>query len=123
MSSPRFSDLNPPISKALAQALSSLGFDFMTPVQAASIPLFLSNKVCPLTHSYFMLSMFAILSRKDVSVQALTGSGKTLSFIIPIIEILSRSNVNLRKFDVGALVIAPSRYHIHYILRAYLLTK
>ena len=42
----------------------------MTPVQEATLPVFLSHK--------------------DVSVQACTGSGKTLSFVIPIYELLLR---------------------------------
>lgn len=42
----------------------------MTPVQASTIPLFMNNK--------------------DVIVEAVTGSGKTLSFIIPIIEMIKR---------------------------------
>lgn len=40
-------------------------FEYVTKVQAAVIPLFLSNK--------------------DVCVKACTGSGKTLSFIIPLV--------------------------------------
>jgi len=74
----------------------------MTPVQAATIPLFLANK--------------------DVSVEATTGSGKTLAFGIPIVEILMRNVFNVvpgedeeadgagdAKYRIGALVLAPTR--------------
>lgn len=62
----------------------------MTPVQASTIPLFLKNK--------------------DVVVEAVTGSGKTLAFVIPIIERLIRRETRLRRDEVGALVISPTRY-------------
>ena len=65
------------------------GFSKLTPVQAATIPLFLSHK--------------------DVLVEAITGSGKTLAFAIPVVEILLGSMITFKAFDVGALVVAPSR--------------
>lgn len=71
LTSTRFSDLNPPLSDSVLQALSQSGFDFCTPVQAATIPL--------------------LCSFKDVAVDAATGSGKTLAFVVPLVEILRRS--------------------------------
>ena len=62
----------------------------MTPVQASTIPLFMNHK--------------------DVVVEAVTGSGKTLSFVIPIIEKLLRRERRLRNFEVGAIIISPTRY-------------
>ena len=53
----------------------------LSPLKAASIPLF--------------------LSRKDVAVEAVTGSGKTLSFLIPILEILLGRSESLKKHDVS----------------------
>ena len=61
----------------------------MTPVQASTIPLFMRHK--------------------DVVVEAVTGSGKTLSFVIPIIEKLVRREKRLRKSEIGALIISPTR--------------
>ncbi|KAI8348264.1 P-loop containing nucleoside triphosphate hydrolase protein [Blakeslea trispora] len=61
----------------------------MTPVQAGVIPLFLKNK--------------------DVVVEAVTGSGKTLSFVIPIIEKLLRREHTLKNQEIGAVVITPTR--------------
>ncbi|GKY96944.1 hypothetical protein MPSEU_000653400 [Mayamaea pseudoterrestris] len=62
-------------------------FTRMTPVQAATIPLFLSHK--------------------DVAVQAVTGSGKTLAFLIPIVELLGRKT--FKKQQIGGLVLSPTR--------------
>jgi ATP-dependent RNA helicase DDX55/SPB4 len=61
----------------------------MTPVQASTIPLFLKHK--------------------DVVVEAVTGSGKTLAFVIPILERLARQETRLRKSEIGALVVSPTR--------------
>ena len=58
--------LNPPLDEWLLDALTSMGFRNTTPVQAATIPLFMTHK--------------------DVVVEAVTGSGKTLAFLIPVIE-------------------------------------
>lgn len=69
----------------------------MTPVQASTIPLFMKNK--------------------DVVVEAVTGSGKTLAFVIPILERLIRRETRLRRNEVGALIISPTRSalscHLH----------
>ena len=70
--------------------IQSLGYSQMTPVQASTIPLFLKNK--------------------DVVVEAVTGSGKTLAFVIPIIERLIRRETRLRRDEIGALVISPTRF-------------
>lgn len=42
-------------------------------------------------------------------MDAATGSGKTLAFLIPVIERLRRLEEPLRKHQVGAMVIAPTR--------------
>lgn len=55
-----------------------------TPVQAAAIPL--------------------LLSGKDVIAQAQTGTGKTLAFVLPILEI-----INPEQSHVQALIITPTR--------------
>lgn len=68
------------LSPGVLRALRGLGFTGMTPVQSATIPLFMSNK--------------------DVAAEAVTGSGKTLAFVIPIIEILLRREQKLKKMQV-----------------------
>ena len=69
--------------------VSSMGFTQMTPVQASTIPLFMKNK--------------------DVVVEAVTGSGKTLAFVIPTIEKLLKREHRLRRNELGALIISPTR--------------
>lgn len=68
------------LSPETLQVLDSLGFARATPVQEATIPLFIGNK--------------------DVAVDACTGSGKTLAFIIPLVEKLRRLEAPLRKHQV-----------------------
>lgn len=73
----------------ILEVISSMGFTHMTPVQASTIPLFMQHK--------------------DVVVEAVTGSGKTLAFLVPILERLIRRESKLRKNEIGALVISPTR--------------
>jgi ATP-dependent RNA helicase DeaD len=68
----------------LNQVLRSLGFIEPTPVQKESIPL--------------------IFEGKDIIAQAKTGTGKTLAFILPILEKVDPENQN-----VQALIISPTR--------------
>nr|XP_040053338.1 ATP-dependent RNA helicase DDX55 [Gasterosteus aculeatus aculeatus] len=77
------------LTEGILQTLEEIKFTHMTPVQSACIPLFMSNK--------------------DVAAEAVTGSGKTLAFVIPIIELLLRREEKLKKMQVGALVITPTR--------------
>ncbi|KAF3670678.1 DEAD-box ATP-dependent RNA helicase 18 [Capsicum annuum] len=85
----RFSDLEPPLSAPVLEALTNSGFEFCTPVQAATIPL--------------------LCSYKDVTVDAATGSGKTLAFVLPLVEILRRSTSNLKPHKVMGIIISPTR--------------
>ena len=78
-----FSDL--PISPALKQRLAKANFVTPTPVQAQAIP--------------------PALEGRDVLATAQTGTGKTLSFLIPIIERLNKSNAKA----ANALVLLPTR--------------
>ena len=50
-----------------------------------------------------------LCSHKDVSVEACTGSGKTLAFVLPMVEILARARKELRRYEVGAVVVSPTR--------------
>ncbi|KAJ1801716.1 ATP-dependent rRNA helicase spb4 [Coemansia sp. RSA 2399] len=81
--------LQPPLSQAMLDAVSSMGFEKMTPVQEATIPVFVKNS--------------------DVIVEAATGSGKTLSFVIPVLELLHKRNVKVGHSEVGAMIISPTR--------------
>jgi ATP-independent RNA helicase DbpA len=71
-----------PLAPAQLEALEGLGYSAMTPVQAQSLP--------------------AILQRKDVIIQAKTGSGKTAAFGIGLLH-----HLNPRFFGVQALVMCP----------------
>uniref|UniRef100_A0A6B2L0K8 ATP-dependent RNA helicase n=1 Tax=Arcella intermedia TaxID=1963864 RepID=A0A6B2L0K8_9EUKA len=71
------------------EVLNQFGFNRMTPVQSATLPLFLKHS--------------------DVVVEAPTGSGKTLAFVIPIVEKLLSLETPLTKHEVGALIITPTR--------------
>jgi ATP-dependent RNA helicase DDX55/SPB4 len=66
-----------------------MGFETMTPVQSGAIPLFMKNK--------------------DVVVEAVTGSGKTLSFVVPILEKLLRREELLKNYEIGSVIITPTR--------------
>uniref|UniRef100_A0AAQ5YJ91 ATP-dependent RNA helicase n=1 Tax=Amphiprion ocellaris TaxID=80972 RepID=A0AAQ5YJ91_AMPOC len=77
------------LNEKILETLDELKFTHMTPVQSACIPLFMSNK--------------------DVAAEAVTGSGKTLAFVIPIIELLLKREEKLKKMQVGALVVTPTR--------------
>ncbi|XP_049942298.1 ATP-dependent RNA helicase DDX55 [Schistocerca serialis cubense] len=77
------------LSAPVLKAIKDLGFKYMTPVQAACIPLLLKNK--------------------DVAAEAVTGSGKTLAFIVPLLEMLQKRPDKLKRHEVGAIVISPTR--------------
>ncbi|KAI7735019.1 hypothetical protein M8C21_028136 [Ambrosia artemisiifolia] len=93
----RFSELNPPLSTQVLDALTSSGFEYCTPVQAATIPL--------------------LCTYKDVAVDAATGSGKTLAFVVPLVEILRRTT-SVKPHQVLGIIISPTRelssqiYHV-----------
>jgi ATP-dependent RNA helicase RhlE len=78
-----FSEL--PLSAALQQKLTAAQFITLTHVQERAIP--------------------PALDGKDVIGTAQTGTGKTLAFLIPIIEILQREPSKQTK----ALVLLPTR--------------
>ncbi|TVY48299.1 ATP-dependent rRNA helicase spb4 [Lachnellula cervina] len=95
--------LTPPLAEWILDAISAMGFDRMTPVQASCIPLFTGNK--------------------DVVVEAVTGSGKTLAFLIPVVEKLLRLEEPIKKHHVGAIIVSPTRElatQIHTVLRSLL---
>jgi len=83
-----FSEL--PISPYTQERLSSLNFSIPTPVQAAAIP--------------------QALAGKDVLATAQTGTGKTLAFLIPIIErLLAPAKPGSERSGIAALVLVPTR--------------
>src|SRR2546421_8897533 len=73
-----------PLPPATLANLQRLGYEHMTPIQAASLPLALAGK--------------------DLIAQAKTGSGKTAAFALPLL-----ANLNPRRFAMQALVLCPTR--------------
>ena len=73
-----------PLPPATLQNLQRLGYDTMTPIQAASLPLALAGH--------------------DLIAQAKTGSGKTAAFGLALL-----ANLNPRHFAVQSLVLCPTR--------------
>lgn len=78
-----FSEL--PISTYMKESLSAAGFTQPTPVQAAAIP--------------------KALEGKDVLATAQTGTGKTIAFLVPIIELA----LQRKTAGIAALVLVPTR--------------
>ncbi|KAK7693697.1 hypothetical protein QCA50_003268 [Cerrena zonata] len=98
-----WSSLPTSLTPWIFDVIQAMGHTQMTPVQASTIPLFMQNK--------------------DVVVEAVTGSGKTLAFVIPILEKLMRRESKLRKNEIGALVISPTRElasQIHSVFNLFL---
>ena len=86
LSDQKFSEL--PIGDKTKSALKAMGFEYMTQIQAKSIP--------------------ECLGGADLVGAAKTGSGKTLAFVIPIIELLMKVEFT-RKQGTGAIIISPTR--------------
>ncbi|KAJ6278134.1 P-loop containing nucleoside triphosphate hydrolase protein [Bipolaris maydis] len=82
-----FTDL--PLSDPTKQGLKSAHFAVMTDIQAKAIPLALKGH--------------------DILGAAKTGSGKTLSFIIPVLENLYRLQHVGPDAGLGALILSPTR--------------
>jgi len=77
-----FSDLG--LNPAILEALTGLGYEMPTPIQAATIP--------------------PLLSGSDVLGQAQTGTGKTAAFALPVL-----SKINVELAQPQALVLVPTR--------------
>lgn len=90
LTSTRFSDLEPSLSAPVIEALAQSGFQFCTPVQAATIPL--------------------LCSHKDVAVDAATGSGKTLAFVVPVVEIIRRCSSRPKPHQVRLSTLFAATY-------------
>ena len=95
-----FTDFN--ISAELKQRLTDAGFVTPTPVQAGAIP--------------------PALEGDDILATASTGTGKTLSFLVPMIERLdeiSDPSVRGKKNPVLALILLPTRELAMQVLEHY----
>ncbi|EDR14996.1 uncharacterized protein LACBIDRAFT_290659 [Laccaria bicolor S238N-H82] len=77
------------LSRPLLKSIASLGFNKPTPIQAAAIPVALLGK--------------------DVVGNAMTGSGKTAAFIIPMVERLLYREKGKKAAATRCLVLVPTR--------------
>jgi len=73
----------------LLHALSTRNFQTPTPIQVSAIP--------------------ALLAGKDLLGIAQTGTGKTLAFVLPMLQHLAAENVRAAPFAARALILAPTR--------------
>ena len=76
------------LSDELLRAVKSEGYTTPTPVQALSIP--------------------PLLEGRDVLGVAQTGTGKTAAFALPVLQVMSRSRPQGKRF-IRALVLSPTR--------------
>ncbi|XP_037029055.1 probable ATP-dependent RNA helicase pitchoune [Bradysia coprophila] len=83
-----FSSLEGKVSSETLKAIEDMGFTTMTEIQAKSIP--------------------PLLEGRDLVGAAQTGSGKTLSFLIPAIELINKLRFMPRN-GTGVLIISPTR--------------
>jgi ATP-dependent RNA helicase RhlE len=96
----RFTDFN--ISDSLKNRLTAAGFTTPTPVQAKAIP--------------------PALEGSDILATASTGTGKTLSFLIPMIQRMDATSAPSTKGKRGpirALILLPTRELAMQVLDAY----
>ena len=77
------------LSQAIQDTLKVQGYTSPTPIQEAVIPL--------------------VLEGKDVRAKAQTGSGKSASFVLPILELLDQRRGEGKKAKIKALVLTPTR--------------
>ncbi len=89
LSTIRFSDLG--LDPKLLKAVADLGFEYCTPIQAKSLPL--------------------LLKGQNVAGQAQTGTGKTIAFLLAIMnDILTLPEIEgRRKNEPRSLIMAPTR--------------
>jgi ATP-dependent RNA helicase RhlE len=98
--SPVFTDFN--ISDALKKRLTDAGFVTPTPVQAGAIP--------------------PALEGRDILATASTGTGKTLSFLVPMLERLdatSAPSTRGKRSPIRALILLPTRELAMQVLESY----
>nr|CCC90445.1 unnamed protein product [Trypanosoma congolense IL3000] len=83
------------LCKALVRAISHAGYISPTPVQVKAIP--------------------AVLSGNDVCARAVTGSGKTAAFLLPVLHLLltrapmKQTNMCSKRRYVRAIILVPTR--------------
>jgi len=83
----KFSTLG--LQSSLEQGLKDAGFEFCTPIQAKALPLALNGQ--------------------DVAGQAQTGTGKTIAFLLALMQNLLNNSKKTSSHHPRAIVLAPTR--------------
>ena len=78
----KFNELD--INEKIIKAVTEMGFEEMTPIQAKAIPV--------------------VLEGKDIVGQAQTGTGKTAAFAIPMLQ-----KIDIKNKKIQAIVLCPTR--------------
>ena len=106
-----FEALTPELSAWVLDYARSMNFARTTPVQAMAIPLLMGNKdlVVEVSRRHHLCLGSILYAFADCSNKAVTGSGKTLSFLIPLVERLLKSQEPNKKAHVRSIVIAPTK--------------
>ncbi len=73
----------------ILRALNECGYESMTPIQRQAIP--------------------AVRRGQDVLASAQTGTGKTAAFVLPILQRLQDTPLELKPGNIRALILAPTR--------------
>ncbi|MGL4631737.1 MAG: DEAD/DEAH box helicase [Leadbetterella sp.] len=76
------------LSKPLLETIEKMEYSSPYPIQEQAIPI--------------------ILNGKDLQARAETGSGKTASFVLPILELFQRKKIS-RSLHLKVLILAPTR--------------
>jgi len=77
------------LTPQIIKTVEEMGYKTPTKIQQKVIPLILQNR--------------------DVIAQAQTGSGKTASFVLPILQLWSEKRDNTKKGKINVLVLTPTR--------------
>ncbi|WP_294952266.1 DEAD/DEAH box helicase [Sulfurovum sp.] len=77
------------LSEPLQKAVKEQGYTEPTPIQKQAIPV--------------------IIQKKDVLAAAQTGTGKTAGFTLPLLERLAQTEPHMKKQQIRALVLTPTR--------------
>jgi len=77
------------LSEPLLKAVKEQGYTEPTPIQKQAIPI--------------------IIDKKDVLAAAQTGTGKTAGFTLPLLQRLDRTKPQMKKQQIRALVLTPTR--------------
>ena len=77
------------LTKKILDMVQEKGFTTPTPVQEKVIPL--------------------VLAKKDVMALSQTGSGKSASFVLPVLQLWSESRDSAKKGKIKVLVLTPTR--------------